>query len=87
MMNKRSELGNSFREVTLGQPRGFAEILDAADQLDQDAQAELVEIINLRMAERARGRLAEVVTEARREFAAGQCRVIPAAELVSEAAG
>ena len=63
----------------------FAEVLDAAEQLDVDAQAELVAVLNRRLAERGRERVAATVAQARREFAAGQCRPTTAAELVREA--
>lgn len=69
----------------MNQPIGFADALDAAEQLDPDAQAELVAVLSRRMAERGRERLASVVAQARREFAAGQCQPMTAAELVREA--
>ena len=69
----------------MNRPIDFADILDAAEQLDVDAQTELVAILNRRLAERGRERVAASVAEARREFAAGQCRVMSAEELVREA--
>jgi hypothetical protein len=63
----------------------FAEVLDAAEQLDVDAQAELVAVLSRRLAERGRDRVAATVAQARREFAAGQCQTMTAAELVREA--
>jgi hypothetical protein len=63
----------------------FADVLDRVEQLDADAQAELVEILRRRLAERGRERVAATVAEARREFAAGQCCPKTAAELVREA--
>jgi hypothetical protein len=69
----------------VSQPIVFAEILDAAEQLDPDAQAELVAILSRRLAERGRERVTVTVAQARREFAAGQCQVTTAAELVREA--
>ena len=63
----------------------FDDALDAAERLDPDAQAELVAVLNRRLAERGRERLAVVVAQARREFAAGQCEPMTAAELVREA--
>ena len=69
----------------MSQPIVFADVLDAVEQLDIDAQAELLAILTLRLAERGRDRVAASVTQARREFAAGQCRAMTAAELVREA--
>jgi hypothetical protein len=63
----------------------FADVLDAAEQLDVDAQAELVAILSRRLAERGRERVAANVAQARREFAAGQCQAMTAAEMVREA--
>lgn len=69
----------------MSQPQGFAAVLDAAEQLDEDAQAELVAIQTRRLAERGRERVAATAAQARREFAAGQCQAMTAAELVREA--
>ena len=63
----------------------FADALDAAEQLDADAQVELVAVLSRRLAERGRERVAATVAQARREFAAGQCQPMTAAELVREA--
>jgi hypothetical protein len=67
------------------QRAGFADVLDAAEQLDVDAQAELVAVLSRRLAERGRERVAASVTEARREFTAGQCKAATASELLREA--
>jgi hypothetical protein len=69
----------------MSQQNAFADVLDAAEQLDADAQAELVAVISRRLAERGRERVAAVVAQARREFAAGQCQPMTAAEIVHEA--
>jgi hypothetical protein len=63
----------------------FAEVLNAAEQLDIDAQAELVAVLSRRLAERGRERVAASVAEARREFAAGQSTPATAGDLVREA--
>jgi hypothetical protein len=68
------------------QTLAFGEVLEAAEQLDADAQAELVAILGRRLAERGRSRIVASVAEARREFAAGACRAMTAAEIVREAA-
>ena len=69
----------------MSQQHAFADVLEAAEQLDVDAQAELVAILRRRLAERGRERVAATVAQARREFAAGQCQAMTAAELVREA--
>ena len=68
----------------MNQPILFGDVLDAAEQLDADAQAELVAILSRRLAERGRERVMEAVAQARREFAASQCQVMTAAEIVRE---
>lgn len=65
----------------MSQQTTFADALDAVERLDADAQAELLDVLSRRLAER----VAAVVTQARREFAAGQCEPMTAAELVREA--
>ena len=69
----------------MSQQNTFADVLDAAEQLDADAQAELVAVLSRRLAERGRERVAATVAQARRELAAGQCQPMTAAELVREA--
>ena len=69
----------------MSQQIAFADALDAAEQLDADAQAELVAVLSRRLAERGREHVATVVAQARREFAAGQCQSMTAAELMREA--
>jgi hypothetical protein len=69
----------------MSQPLVFSDILDAAEQLDVDAQTELVAILSRRLAERGRARVAAAVAQARGEFSAGQCREKTAAELIREA--
>jgi hypothetical protein len=63
----------------------FSDVLDAAEQLDADAQAELVAILSRRLAERGRERVAATVAQARGEFDAGQCRESTAVKLIREA--
>lgn len=69
----------------MSQPNVFAEALEAAEQLDPEAQKELVALLSRRLAERGRERVAAVVAQSRREFAAGQCQAMTAAEIVREA--
>jgi hypothetical protein len=63
----------------------FGEVLDAAEQLDPDAQAELIDVLSRRLAERGRERVAATVAQARQEYATGQCLPMTAAEIVREA--
>lgn len=63
----------------------FAEALDAAERFDDDAQAELIAVFSRRLTERGRERVAATMTQARREFAAGQCQPMTATEVVREA--
>jgi hypothetical protein len=69
----------------MSQQNAFADALDAVEQLDADAQAELLAIVSRRLAARGRERVVATVVQARQEFAAGQCQPMTAAELVREA--
>ncbi len=69
----------------MSHPIAFADALDAAEQLDTEAQAELVAILSRRLAERGRERVVTVVSQSRREFAAGLCQPMTAADMVREA--
>ena len=55
------------------QSKSFGEVLEAADQLSSDEQKELAHIINRRLADAARHRVAAEIQEARQEFGAGRC--------------
>lgn len=63
----------------------FADVLDAVEQLDVEAQSELVAILSRRLAERGRERVNATVAEARRELAAGQCQPMTAEQIVRDA--
>lgn len=67
------------------QPVAFADALEAVEQLDPEAQAELVAILTRRLSERGRASVVDRVAEARREFTAGQCKPMTAAEIVRDA--
>ena len=69
----------------MSQEPPFAEALKTVEQLDPDAQAELIAVLSRRLAERGRERVAASVAEARQEFAAGQCVPMTAADIVREA--
>jgi ribose 1,5-bisphosphokinase PhnN len=69
----------------MSRQNAFADVLDAAEQLDVKAQAELVAVLSRRLAERGRERVVVIVAQARREFAAEQCQPMTPAEVVREA--
>lgn len=69
----------------MAQPIAFGDVLDAAERLDAEAQAELVAVLSRRLAERGRERVAATVAEARREFADGRCQVMTAKDVIAEA--
>jgi hypothetical protein len=62
----------------------FGEVLEAIDQLSLDEQETLLDIVQRRIAERGRKRLAAEIQEAREEFASGGCRPATADELMDE---
>ncbi len=68
--------------MTHGMP--FGEVLEAADHLSHDEQQELIAILNRRLAQAARNRLAAEVQEARQEFAEGRCLPATPDELMRE---
>ena len=59
------------------QHTAFADALDAVENLEPDAQMELIAVLNRRLAERGRQRIAATVEQARLEFAAGQSNPWP----------
>ncbi len=63
----------------------FSDVLDVAEQLAPEDQAELVAVLSRRLAERGRQRIVETVAQARSDFAAGQCQPMSADEIVNEA--
>ena len=52
----------------------FGELLEAADQLSLEEQADFVEVLRRRLAERRRQEIAGEIQEARRDFATGKCQ-------------
>jgi hypothetical protein len=76
---------NGFRGAPKNQPVVFADVLEAAENLDPEAQEQLVAVINRRLAERGRLRVAASVEQSRRELAAGLCKPMSAAEIMKEA--
>jgi hypothetical protein len=69
----------------MGQAPPFADVLDAVDRLSTEEQETLLEIVQRRMAERRRTRLAAEVKEARAEFARGDCTETSPDVLLTEA--
>lgn len=67
------------------QPPLLDEVLDAAEQLDDQAQAELVSVLSRRLAERGRMRIAASVEQGMREYAAGLCKPQTPEEIMREA--
>lgn len=63
----------------------FSDLLDTAEQLDPESQAELVALLSGRLAERGREDVAATVAQARQEFAAGQCSPMTPGGFVREA--
>ena len=63
----------------------FADVLEAVDQLDAESQAELVNVVQRRLAEQGRKQIVATVNQARQEFQAGQSKPMTAAEIVQEA--
>ena len=49
----------------------FGEVLEAAGQLSPDEQAELIAVMNRRLAQAARAKVANDVRDAREEYLAG----------------
>lgn len=62
----------------------FDELLDAVEHLPEDAQADFVEVVRHRLAERGRERIVEEVRQAREEFAAGKCAVSTPEDIMRE---
>ena len=62
----------------------FGEVLEAADHLTQDEQQELIAILNRRLAQAIRQRVAAEIQEARQEFTDGRCLPASPDELMRE---
>ena len=58
----------------MSQPTTFDEVLDAVEHLPADQQADLVDVVRRRLAERGRQRVIADVREAREQFEAGKAR-------------
>ncbi len=62
----------------------FDELLEAVEDLPDEAQAELVDVIRRRLAERGRERVVEEVRQAKKEFAEGQGSVATPDDVMRE---
>ena len=62
----------------------FDEILEAADQMPQEAQETLIEVLKSRLRDRHRAELVKAVQEAQAEYRQGECRPAPPDELMGE---
>jgi len=69
----------------MSQQPTLADVLDAVDQLDTESQAELVDVVQRRLAEQGRKRIIASVEQARQELKAGQSQPMTAAEIVRQA--
>lgn len=65
-------------------PTTFDEVLDAIEHLPLEQQADLVEVVRRRLAERARQQIIVDAREARAEFAAGKTRASSIDDLMRE---
>jgi hypothetical protein len=62
----------------------FSDVVDAADQLSVDEKEALIAILHRRLAEESQRRLIADIQEAKKEYAAGQCRAVTVEELMRE---
>ena len=62
----------------------FDEVLDAIEHLPVEQQADLVEVVRRRLAERGRQQIVADAREARAEFAVGKTHAVSVDELMRE---
>ena len=62
----------------------FDEVLDAVEHLPEEQQADLVDVVRRRLAERGRQRIIADAREARAEHAGGKTRATSIEDLVRE---
>ena len=62
----------------------FDEVLDAIEHLPVDQQADLIEVMRRRLAERGRPQVIQDVRDARREHAEGKTRSASVEEIMGE---
>ncbi len=64
----------------------FDEVLDVVECLSDDEQADLIEVVRRRLADRGRQRIVADAEEARREHAEGKTRPVSVDDLLREIA-
>jgi len=62
----------------------FGEVLQAVDELSLGEQETLVEVVQRRIIERRRERIAREIQQAQKEFQAGHCRPVMPDDLMTE---
>jgi hypothetical protein len=62
----------------------FRDVVEAADRLSPEEQEELIGILNRRLAQAGRVRIAAEMEEARQEFADGRCSPTSPEDLMRE---
>lgn len=62
----------------------FDEVLDAIEHLPADQQADLLEVVRRRLAERGRGRIIDDMNEARTQFNDGNAKPATVDEIMRE---
>lgn len=62
----------------------FSEVIEAIDRLSHDEQEALLDIVRRRMSEARRSLLIRAVREARRDYSAGEFRVVTPSELARD---
>jgi len=62
----------------------FNEVLEIAEKLPTEDQETLVEVLNRRIIEKRRSRLAGEIRDARKEFKEGKCTPTSADDLIRE---
>jgi len=62
----------------------FDEVLDAIERLPVEEQADLLDVVRRRLAERGHRRVVEDVTEGRSQFSVGQTKLTSVDDLMRE---
>jgi hypothetical protein len=62
----------------------FADLVEAAEQLQLEEQEDLIHILNNRLRDRKRAELIKDVAEAQQEFAQGKCKPMTPEQIMGE---
>ena len=62
----------------------FSDVVDVVDALSDEEKEALVELLQHRLVERRRERLAAAVAEAREQYGRGECRATTVDDLMAE---